>query len=256
MAAENHPVIIMASIKDKISKEDIVNALVEFKDVFLFPLISGLLFGLGTVAGKRIGEKWFAPAASRKHFETEMEGLDSIEGKQTPGAPDDFDEYGAVADGIPQVNSSESDQEKKWSRKSEAAKRRWANPEYRRKILAKRRAKMAAAKLAEKPVRTRGVQIGAMDSVTHSSDEKAAAINRYARSLKLRSERMQLYKRDQMTWMNERLDEGAPLRRAYVDPELKKKRREERSRLAEERHRRMRLLADSSASESECDEQT
>eukprot|EP00190_Bangiopsis_sp_CCMP1999_P005902 CAMPEP_0198726452 /NCGR_PEP_ID=MMETSP1475-20131203/3498_1 /TAXON_ID= ORGANISM="Unidentified sp., Strain CCMP1999" /NCGR_SAMPLE_ID=MMETSP1475 /ASSEMBLY_ACC=CAM_ASM_001111 /LENGTH=58 /DNA_ID=CAMNT_0044488371 /DNA_START=310 /DNA_END=486 /DNA_ORIENTATION=+ len=28
----------------------------EFKDVFLFPLISGVMFGLGTIAGKKLGE--------------------------------------------------------------------------------------------------------------------------------------------------------------------------------------------------------
>ena len=50
----------MVSLKEKISKEDVLAALVEFKDVFLFPLVSGILFGLGTVAGKRLGETWFA----------------------------------------------------------------------------------------------------------------------------------------------------------------------------------------------------
>lgn len=38
----------------------------EFKDVFLFPLISGIMFGLGTMAGKKVGEIVFFDKAIAK----------------------------------------------------------------------------------------------------------------------------------------------------------------------------------------------
>ncbi|EME29632.1 hypothetical protein Gasu2_68440 [Galdieria sulphuraria] len=31
------------------------------RDVVIFPLISGLMLGLGTVVGRRLGEAWFYP---------------------------------------------------------------------------------------------------------------------------------------------------------------------------------------------------
>jgi len=45
-------------------KAEAKRAFLEFKDVFLFPLISGIMFGVGTVAGKRIAEAWMSLSQS------------------------------------------------------------------------------------------------------------------------------------------------------------------------------------------------
>eukprot|EP00871_Galdieria_phlegrea_P005698 jgi/Galph1/615/GphlegSOOS_G5322.1 len=34
------------------------------RDVVIFPLISGLMLGLGTVVGRRLGEAWFYPQSN------------------------------------------------------------------------------------------------------------------------------------------------------------------------------------------------
>ena len=40
-------------------KEQIMNGLIDFKNVFLYPLCTGIMTGVGFIAGKRLGERYF-----------------------------------------------------------------------------------------------------------------------------------------------------------------------------------------------------
>jgi hypothetical protein len=95
-----------------------------------------------------------------------------------------------------------------WSRRADAAKKRWADPAYRANMLAKRAEKKrrdVEAGLIPDPEAKRKVHIGRLDSITLSSEEKAKAINDYARSNKKRSEKITAYHRDRTAWMADRL---------------------------------------------------
>lgn len=120
-----------------------------------------------------------------------------------------------------------------WSRRSEAAKKRWADPTYRAKMLKKRRRKVEAAGK---------VRIGSMDSITLSGDEKAREINDYVRSCKRRSESLAAFHRDGAAWMKKRLDDGEDLRRGR-EVEGLLKRRERRREVARKRHEARRQKA-------------
>lgn len=95
----------------------------------------------------------------------------------------------------------------KWSRRSEAARKRWADPCYRAKMLEKRKAKRKMNEEANGGSKQK-VQIGRMDSITLCDDDKAKAINDYARSNKLRSEKISAFHRNRRLWMEERLNSG------------------------------------------------
>lgn len=102
---------------------------------------------------------------------------------------------------------------KKWSKRSEAARKRWADPAYRAKVLEKRAEKRRKdAELAGEPLQPKQhkVEIGCMDSIALCDDEKAKAINDYARSNKLRSEKISAFHRDRQLWMENRLSKGRP----------------------------------------------
>jgi len=146
-----------------------------------------------------------------------------------------FDSFGDVREGLPRTGL-EPTVVKKWNRRAEAAKKRWANPEYRKKMMEKRRRKKEGE---EKTERKHRVQIGNMDSVTLSSDEKAREINAYAQSNKLRSEKLEKLHQDKEKWMQERLASGSPLRDHLNNDEYKRQRQLERKRLALERVQKM-----------------
>lgn len=40
-------------------KTRLTKVLRELRDVVLFPLLSGLAFGIGTASGRRLAEKWY-----------------------------------------------------------------------------------------------------------------------------------------------------------------------------------------------------
>eukprot|EP00186_Timspurckia_oligopyrenoides_P002069 CAMPEP_0182442482 /NCGR_PEP_ID=MMETSP1172-20130603/1390_1 /TAXON_ID=708627 /ORGANISM="Timspurckia oligopyrenoides, Strain CCMP3278" /LENGTH=198 /DNA_ID=CAMNT_0024637359 /DNA_START=204 /DNA_END=800 /DNA_ORIENTATION=- len=150
------------------------------------------------------------------------------------GNEEEMDEYGLVSDGLPKREPEFSSEKRSWSTKSQAAKRRWANPEYRQKILEKRRAKVASKKSNVTP----RVQIGTMDSVALSTDEKAAEIIRYCRSNQLRSEAMRRFRRDPLGWMNEKLQSGQEHRERKNSAEHKLQQKQKRSESAKLRHQR------------------
>lgn len=95
---------------------------------------------------------------------------------------------------------------KKWSKRSEAARKRWADPAYRAKMLAKRAAKRRLDADAEG--KQHRLEIGCMDSITLCDDDKAKAINDYVRSNKLRSEKLSAFHQNTKEWMENRLSEG------------------------------------------------
>lgn len=124
-----------------------------------------------------------------------------------------------------------SEKEKEaWSNRSEAAKKRWADPTYRAMMLTKRRRKKAAEGK---------VRIGSMDSVTLSGDEKAREINDYVRSCKRRSESLEAFHRDGAGWMKRRLEEGEGIRRGR-EAEGLAERQKRRKAVARKRHEDMR----------------
>lgn len=42
-----------------VMKEHVLRGLVDFKNVFLYPLCTGVMTGVGFIAGKRLGERYF-----------------------------------------------------------------------------------------------------------------------------------------------------------------------------------------------------
>lgn len=42
-------------------KEQVYRGLIDFKNVFLFPLCTGIMTGVGFIAGKKLAEGWFYP---------------------------------------------------------------------------------------------------------------------------------------------------------------------------------------------------
>mmetsp|Transcript_11342 Transcript_11342/g.30559 ORF Transcript_11342/g.30559 Transcript_11342/m.30559 type:complete len:323 (+) Transcript_11342:192-1160(+) len=181
-----------------------------------------------------------------RSFETEMGELDALGGADVfrmrargvaagPRLDEEFDDFGPVRDGLPRTEPEDDEDDKRrhaWSRRSEAAKRRWADPKYRKKILEKRRAKMMAARTKNAP----RVRIDTTDSVTLSSDEKAAKLDRYVRSNQLRAEARRRYLHDQHEWMRARLADGAPARLRRDDPDFLRERQRQRSLIARRRH--------------------
>lgn len=121
---------------------------------------------------------------------------------------------------------------KTWNTRAEAAKRRWQDPEYRAKMLAKRQ--------STKQRRNSTMEIGAMESITLCDDERAKEINDYVRSNKLRSEKITFYHRNRKAWMDARLEDGQVLRNRTNSDEYKRAAQERRSRKARERHQRKR----------------
>lgn len=149
------------------------------------------------------------------------------------------EEYGEEGPPSSEYGTSNKPQ---WSRRAEAAKKRWADPEYRAKILAKREEKKRRdIESGKRPADTKPkVHIGATDSITMSSDIKAREINNYARSNKLRSEKISAYHRDRAAWMENRLSEGEEARFQRTRDEFKKQRQEARQAIARRRHARRR----------------
>lgn len=110
---------------------------------------------------------------------------------------------------------------KKWSKRSEAARKRWADPVYRERMLKKRaEKKQRDAEAAGGPPKPK-VEIGRMDSITLCNDDKAKAINDYVRSNKLRSEKITAFHRDRRQWMENRLKDSPA--RLTDDEYLKRK---------------------------------
>eukprot|EP00188_Purpureofilum_apyrenoidigerum_P006352 Plantae.Rhodophyta-Purpureofilum_apyrenoidigerum.ctg9727.p1 GENE.Plantae.Rhodophyta-Purpureofilum_apyrenoidigerum.ctg9727~~Plantae.Rhodophyta-Purpureofilum_apyrenoidigerum.ctg9727.p1 ORF type:complete len:251 (-),score=61.90 Plantae.Rhodophyta-Purpureofilum_apyrenoidigerum.ctg9727:491-1243(-) len=142
-----------------------------------------------------------------------------------------FDSYGDIREGLPRTGL-EPAEVKKWNKRAEAAKKRWANPDYRKKMMEKRRQKKEGRERIERKHR---VQIGSMDSVTLSSDQKAREINAYAQSNKLRSEKLEKLHQNKEKWMQERLESGTYLRDRFNNDDYKRQKQLERKQLALER---------------------
>lgn len=102
---------------------------------------------------------------------------------------------------------------KQWSKRSQAAQKRWADASYRARMLKMRAEKklLNEKKNGVSPKRVppkHKVEIGPMDSVTMCNDDKARAINQYTRSNKVRSEKLSSFHRNRKVWMERRLGEG------------------------------------------------
>lgn len=96
---------------------------------------------------------------------------------------------------------------RKWSKRSEAARKRWSDPIYRAKMLEKR-AEKRRRDAEESDESSKRLEIGCMDSITLSDENKAKAINAYARSNKLRSEKITAFHKNRKVWMEERLHDS------------------------------------------------
>ncbi|KAG8467957.1 hypothetical protein KFE25_007009 [Diacronema lutheri] len=117
-----------------------------------------------------------------------------------------------------------------WSNRSLAARRRWADPEYRDKVVRKRM-ENAAPKSPKS-----ALAIGPLDSVVFSPSQaqteiwrsKADEINRWARANQLRREGALRWKRDPMGWTLANLEAGKPARSRLDNDTYKIVRQEQR----------------------------
>lgn len=135
--------------------------------------------------------------------------LDLLEGGKGEGESTDEQSYGPEGPPSNAYGDSVPGNEKKWSRRSEAARKRWADPAYRAKMLEKRAEKRRRdAEAAGEPPKQHKVEIGRMDSITLCDEEKAKAINDYARSNKLRSEKITAFHKNRRSWMENRLKDS------------------------------------------------
>lgn len=149
------------------------------------------------------------------------------------------------------------------NRRSEAARRRWQDPEYRAKMQAARARNLvkrsehtvppraarqadgastlqAFAEPADVSKQEGLIEIGVGDSITHCDDAKAAVINSYVMRNKLRSEKLIMFHHDKQRWMNNKLQQGEPLRLMIKSKDLKRQRQMLRQQEARERHARIR----------------
>lgn len=84
------------------------------------------------------------------------------------------------------------------------------------------------------------IVIGARDSITLCSEEKAAAINAYVIRNKHRSEKLLMFHNDKQRWIDTKLREGETLRLSMNNIELKRQKQLKRQEEARQRHARIR----------------
>lgn len=118
---------------------------------------------------------------------------------------------------------------RKWSKRSEAARKRWADPDYRAKMLQKRAEKRRRDSEASS---TPKIEIGVMDSITLADEHRAKAINAYARSNRLRSEKITAFHKNRKVWMENRLKNSPKLLSEQEKIQLKLDTRERRRQAA------------------------
>ncbi|KAJ8904389.1 hypothetical protein NDN08_000908 [Rhodosorus marinus] len=151
-----------------------------------------------------------------------------------------FDILGDVREGLPS-SYFELPEEKKWNKRAQAAKKRWADPEYRKKMMEKRNLKKKKGKEDEKKD---GDEVGSIDSISPPPDDEVqVSSDAQALANKLRSEKLESHHRDKTKWMEERLASGAELRDRLNNDDYKAKRQEKRKQMAIERHRKRKDLA-------------
>ncbi|CAN8072368.1 unnamed protein product [Agarophyton chilense] len=167
------------------------------------------------------------------------------------GLPEVDREYGPEGPPAEAYGESGLGRPKKWSKRSEAARKRWADPSYRAKMLEKRAAKRRLNEEANGAPKQK-VEIGRMDSITLCDDDRAKAINDYARSNKLRSEKISAFHRNRKLWMETRLSTAQPKLSEEEYVQMKKDRQKKRRSIA------LKRAQNKSAKEyevnSECDE--
>lgn len=153
-------------------------------------------------------------------------------------------------------------QPRKWSKRSEVARKRWADPQYRANMLQKRaekRRRDAAAggddELPPKVPAEPRLEIGVMDSIALSDEPRAKAINAYARSIKLRSEKITAFHRNRKLWMEDRLKDSPQHLSDEDIIQQKLDKRERRRQAALKRVRNIRAKKDSSQ-QNESDDQS
>lgn len=132
--------------------------------------------------------------------------LDILSGTTPRGSIDEEEPYGS--EGPPTEaygQMATSAEPRKWSKRSEAARKRWADPDYRAKMLQKRAEKRRRDSDATS---MRKIEIGVMDSITLADEPRAKAINAYARSNKLRSEKITAFHKNRKLWMENRLKDS------------------------------------------------
>lgn len=127
-----------------------------------------------------------------------------------------------------------SGEQRKWSKRSEAARKRWADPEYRAKMLQKRAEKRRRDSDAASIPK---IEIGVMDSITLADEPRAKAINAYARSNKLRSEKITAFHKDRKLWMENRLKDSPKHLSEYEKLQKKIQLKEKRRQTALQRAR-------------------
>ena len=130
--------------------------------------------------------------------------------------PSDDDEESLVSDadtGGEDASNPESDARPDWSVRSMTHAERWADPEYKARVLAKRRATLAAKGKVPKAKERAPLTGGA----------------------KIKSEKIKLMVEDEQEWMKQRLAAGAERRALLNNPELKRHKQLQRAEAAKRR---------------------
>lgn len=177
--------------------------------------------------------------------------LDLLEGDGGRSASIEEESYGPEGPPTDAYGDSMLGGAKKWSRRSEAARKRWADPAYRAKMLEMRAEKRRRdAEASGEPPKQHKVEIGPMDSIRLCDEEKAKAINDYARSNKLRSEKITVFHRDRRLWMENRLKDSPSRLSDEQYARRKGEIRERRRQSALKREREKRALSESDEGDS------
>lgn len=167
--------------------------------------------------------------------------LDLLAGEPGRRQTEEEETYGPEGPPSEAYGGSEPGSAKKWSKRSEAARKRWADPAYRAKVLQKRAEKRRRdAEAAGEPPKQHKVEIGRMDSITLCDEERAKAINAYARSNQLRSEKITAFHKNKRAWMENRLKDS-PMRLSddeYIERKKAIRDRRRQSALKREREKR------------------
>lgn len=135
--------------------------------------------------------------------------------------------------GLSAPGNVDNGSKRRWNRRSEAAKKRWADPEYRAKMMNSRQKTKR-----EKASQNKRVEIGPMDSIVGSSDQKSKMIMDYAIANAKRADKIRRFHHQRASWMRERLSGGQDKRDSFNNDDFKLERKQKRSEVARKRQQR------------------
>mmetsp|Transcript_4098 Transcript_4098/g.5368 ORF Transcript_4098/g.5368 Transcript_4098/m.5368 type:complete len:403 (-) Transcript_4098:35-1243(-) len=181
-------------------------------------------------------------------IEQRTAALRQVDEKRFPNNEDEaYDKMGPVREGIKTVKVSHT-----WNTRSEAARKRWQDPEYKAKVLAKRRDTIEKKKKAKEEMLKSQLEtnkqkeqvpnltdvLSRLDGEIYeiSDQDLLEAVQKDIRSNKKRSDAMKKRYRQNNEWMEDRLKDGEELRSRLNNDEYKKERQRKRAEVARRRY--------------------